>query len=132
MDLWKNRRCLIWTKAFTVNLGSLFLTKSYYQLLISGKILIRDLEMFTSSVLNDAIFSMWQNHLEGWLKHRFFWSHPRASGLVGLGWDSGICMSKKFLGDAAAVVQASHVENHWCQGCCWCPAQMPSIHPHLL
>lgn len=76
MHLWRNRRCLIWMKAFTVNLGSLFLSKSYYRLLISGKILIRDLEMFTSFVLNDAILSMWQNHLEGWLKHNFFGPTP--------------------------------------------------------
>lgn len=93
---------------------------------------IRDLEVFISSSLNYAKFIVFQNHLEGWLK-QIVLSCPRASDSVGLelvlrevAHQTGSWVMLLFL------AQVPHMENHWCGGCCWCPAQMPSTHPHVL
>lgn len=88
--------------------------------------------MFISSSLNDAKFIVFWNHLEDWLK-QIVLSCPRASDSVGLelvlrevAHQTGSWVMLLFL------VQEPHTESHWCGGCCWCPAQMPSTHPHVL
>ena len=57
--------------------------------------------MFISSLLNDAKFTVFWNHLEGWLKHRLFCLAPELLILLALSGTQGSGTSNRFLGDAA-------------------------------
>ena len=57
------------------------------------------------------VLSVYQNNLEGLLKHRLLGSTYNASDSVGLGWDPRICTSKEFPEDAGADLK-THLENH--------------------
>ena len=46
---------------------------------------------------------MYQNHLQGLLKHRFLGSIPTVADSVGLMWDPTISFSNKFLDDTDVV-----------------------------